>query len=353
MFSQPWVNDPSTRAELLFIKRASRASDRWSAHIAFPGGRSEPEDEDEKYTAMRETWEEVGLDLAEKEWISVGQLDDREITTSLGKRLLMILSPFVFLHTSPHTPIPELQESEVASAHWIPLELLHAPQAKYGVVGIDISSRLAPRSSMARVALKLLLGSMHFRCVLLPNDPVAVGQVLPEDGLVKRPDLKLWGLTLGMTLDLLSSMSLPRSTRVGAPPAVSSIPPIVFSDTIEGFSSPLASPASVMSPLAPSMASIFPRFTHPDINALIWLFGWRYRRLLSQSKSANLPQDGGVQRDVRVNWAGMALGSYYSAVRRALVIAVVLRALTAMAVGAFGVNWLVQKLQERKRRLNL
>lgn len=53
----------------------------------------------------------------------------------------MILSPFIWLHTSPHTPIPELQESEVASAHWIPLDLLHAPQAKYGVVGIDISSR--------------------------------------------------------------------------------------------------------------------------------------------------------------------------------------------------------------------
>lgn len=38
--------------------------------------------------------QEVGLDLAERDWISVGQLDDREITSSLGKRLLMILSPF-------------------------------------------------------------------------------------------------------------------------------------------------------------------------------------------------------------------------------------------------------------------
>lgn len=41
-----------------------------------------------------ETWEEIGLDLADKEYLSVGRLDDREITTSLGKRLLMILSPF-------------------------------------------------------------------------------------------------------------------------------------------------------------------------------------------------------------------------------------------------------------------
>lgn len=43
---------------------------------------------------MRQTWEEIGIDLAEKDFMLVGQLDDREITTSLGKRLLMILSPF-------------------------------------------------------------------------------------------------------------------------------------------------------------------------------------------------------------------------------------------------------------------
>ena len=46
------------------------------------------------FTAYRETWEEIGVDLAEKEFVQVGRLDEREITTSLGKRLLMILSPF-------------------------------------------------------------------------------------------------------------------------------------------------------------------------------------------------------------------------------------------------------------------
>lgn len=93
----------------------------------------------------------------------IGQLDDREITTSLGKRLLMVLSPFVFLHTSPYTPIPELQEDEVASAHWIPLELLHPPASKYGSVEIDIATRLAPRSKVARSVLQLLMGKMDFK----------------------------------------------------------------------------------------------------------------------------------------------------------------------------------------------
>lgn len=52
--------------------------------------------------AMRQTWEEIGLDLAENDYTCIGQLDDREITTSLGKRLLMILSPFgaFLLHSS-------------------------------------------------------------------------------------------------------------------------------------------------------------------------------------------------------------------------------------------------------------
>lgn len=83
-----------TVPQILFIRRTTRPSDRFSSHIAFPGGRQEPSDDSSHYTALRETWEEIGLDLAEKEYISVGRLDDREITTSLGKRLLMILSPF-------------------------------------------------------------------------------------------------------------------------------------------------------------------------------------------------------------------------------------------------------------------
>jgi 8-oxo-dGTP pyrophosphatase MutT (NUDIX family) len=85
--------------ELLFIRRAashtpSGGQSRWSSHIAFPGGRHEQSDESALFTAYRETWEEIGVDLAEKEFVQVGRLDEREITTSLGKRLLMILSPF-------------------------------------------------------------------------------------------------------------------------------------------------------------------------------------------------------------------------------------------------------------------
>ncbi|KAK4052008.1 hypothetical protein OIO90_004538 [Microbotryomycetes sp. JL221] len=338
-FSQEWTTKPGTTAEILFIKRATRATDKWSGHVAFPGGRQEPEDEDSRYTAMRETWEEVGLDLAESDYIPIGALDDREITTSLGKRLLMILSPHIFLHTSPYAPMPELQESEVASAHWIPIEKLTPPQAKYGQVSIDISTRLAPKNVLARYALKLLIGKMNFTCILLPNEPVAIGNVPSPRSISRLPSLQLWGLTLSMTLDLLSSMKLPE-----APPTLNKRQGATSNgrtrlDSLATYPhavSTLNPDNSLPAMFAPSMASIFPRFAYPDINLLIWLFGYRYRRTI------NTPP----HEYARVNWAGLSIGQYYASVRRALVVAVVLRA--AAAIG--GLSWLYVQLRDRFRQ---
>ncbi|SCV67851.1 BQ2448_5462 [Microbotryum intermedium] len=340
-FSQKWVQAPGTTAEILYIKRATRSTDKWSGHVAFPGGRQEPEDEDGRYTAMRESWEEVGLDLAEKEWIPVGALDDREITTSLGKRLLMILSCYVFLHTSPHAPIPELQESEVASAHWVPLEQLTAPQATVGVVSIDISTRrvdnrmaLAPRNALARIFLKALVGSMHFKCILIPNHPVALGLQTPVFPSHPLPDLKLWGLTLGMTLDLLTHMNPASSALCSRDSSDLSTYPHLAS------SLPSSKEEVEKHPFAPSAASIFPRFSYPDINLLIYIFGFRYRRILRY-------RPGAPGENARVNWAGMTLGSYYSAVRRALVVAVVLRGCAALGAIAYILALVRRKLKRR------
>lgn len=87
-FAQPWVQhgDP----EVLFIKRASREGDRWTGHVALPGGKRDPEDVDDRAAAVREALEEIGFDLTTHDVISVGNLPERVVTTSWGAE------PYVF-----------------------------------------------------------------------------------------------------------------------------------------------------------------------------------------------------------------------------------------------------------------
>lgn len=83
-FDQDWVQKGET--EVLYIKRASRSGDRWTSHVAFPGGGREPQDPEDVSTSMRETKEEIGLDL-ETDWcLRVGNLPERVITTAWGKK---------------------------------------------------------------------------------------------------------------------------------------------------------------------------------------------------------------------------------------------------------------------------
>jgi len=372
-FSLPWVR--RGQAEVLYIKRASRDTDKWSAHVAFPGGRKEEGDENGLYTAMRETWEEIGLDLAENEFVNVGKLDDREITTSLGKRLLMVLSPYVFVQTSPFSPIPDLQPSEVASAHWIPLSLLYTPTPKWGVTSVDIASRLAPKSPAVRWALRVLVGKMDFRCILLPNKPIAVAETDEDDEVTsprinpngeligdsihgleqgERPELKLWGLTLGMTLDLLAQMSSIPGAKPSAVKAQESLPsfshllrepmPTAYNIVARLRDELHLSPPPAATAMAPSMTSVFPRFSYPDVNFWIWVFGWRYRTIV-RSWERNI----GTGLEQTFNWSGMALGAFYSAVRRALVVAILLRALGFLSTFSVAF-WLTGRRIRRSRR---
>jgi 8-oxo-dGTP pyrophosphatase MutT (NUDIX family) len=82
-FAQPWVQhgDP----EAIFIKRAAREGDRWTSHVALPGGKRDPEDADDKATAIREAVEEIGLDLASPDVLFVGNLPQRVISSTWGK----------------------------------------------------------------------------------------------------------------------------------------------------------------------------------------------------------------------------------------------------------------------------
>jgi 8-oxo-dGTP pyrophosphatase MutT (NUDIX family) len=82
-FAQDWVQNGD--AEVIFIKRAARVGDRWTSHVALPGGKRDPEDEDDKSVAIRETEEEIGLDLTSPHAFYVGNLPERVVSTSFGK----------------------------------------------------------------------------------------------------------------------------------------------------------------------------------------------------------------------------------------------------------------------------
>ena len=109
--------------ELLFIKRAEFAGDPWSGQIAFPGGRHEPQDASLRETAIRETREELGLDLALHGRV-LGTLDDLYPRTPVLPPILV--RPYVFL-AAPVAPLAP--SHEVALAFWVPLAALAAPEA--------------------------------------------------------------------------------------------------------------------------------------------------------------------------------------------------------------------------------
>ncbi|KAI9288885.1 hypothetical protein BC943DRAFT_272503, partial [Umbelopsis sp. AD052] len=102
--------------EILYIRRAKRSGDPWSGDMAFPGGRNEAGETDQD-TVVREVREEVGLDLDSNDYVKLGCLDDRELTSLLGGKPIMILSTFVYLQVAPESPQITRQNSEVAATY--------------------------------------------------------------------------------------------------------------------------------------------------------------------------------------------------------------------------------------------
>src|SRR5258706_5722245 len=126
--------------ELLFIKRAEYEGDPWSGQIAFPGGGAEARDASLEETAIRETREETGIDLA-REGMVVGRLDDlRPRTVRLPA---IMVRPFVALLDRSE---PLVLSSEVALSFWLPFtELARADSWQDGTVragGVQINARV-------------------------------------------------------------------------------------------------------------------------------------------------------------------------------------------------------------------
>lgn len=108
--------------ELLFIKRAEYEGDPWSGHVALPGGRHEPQDATLEDTAVRETLEELGLDVRAHGRV-LGALDDLHPRTPVLPPICV--RPFVAVLEDD---VPLVPSSEVAAAFWVPLRALLDPE---------------------------------------------------------------------------------------------------------------------------------------------------------------------------------------------------------------------------------
>jgi 8-oxo-dGTP pyrophosphatase MutT (NUDIX family) len=154
------LRDGARGIEILFIRRAEHPRDPWSGQMAFPGGRSEPGDEDLCATARRETAEEIAVDLATAGEL-LGPLDEVRAMARL-QPLRLAIAPFVFrLRRRAEVRM----SAEVCSVHWLPLdELLGA----------------GPRSTLDYAHEQ---GTLQFPCLRLD-------------------EIVIWGLTYRMFMSL-------------------------------------------------------------------------------------------------------------------------------------------------------
>lgn len=90
---RPSIGGGAGPTDILFIKRAEKPGDPWSGHMAFPGGHREETDADLCAAAMRETLEEIGLDLTHADYL--GSLDQQRAMPR-GRPLNMLIAPHVF-----------------------------------------------------------------------------------------------------------------------------------------------------------------------------------------------------------------------------------------------------------------
>jgi 8-oxo-dGTP pyrophosphatase MutT (NUDIX family) len=115
--------------QVLFIQRSEKEGDPWSGHMAFPGGHRESHDADLLSAAVRETDEEIGLDLAGGSYL--GALDHQHANPR-GRVLNMLVAPHVFeIDGDPDfSPNHEVAEVVWASLDELAVNALHDTETR-------------------------------------------------------------------------------------------------------------------------------------------------------------------------------------------------------------------------------
>jgi 8-oxo-dGTP pyrophosphatase MutT (NUDIX family) len=119
------LRDEGRGLEVLLGERRKREGDPWSGQIGLPGGRHHPEDDTLLRTAIRETIEEVGVNVKD-----VAEVLGHMAPRAPGNKPEMLVVPFVALATRPLAPTPG---PEMTSIFWVPLADLPGTQGKIKV----------------------------------------------------------------------------------------------------------------------------------------------------------------------------------------------------------------------------
>ena len=125
---------PRGAAEVLLMQRAEHPEDRWSGHVSFPGGRWDEGDPDLLATVVRETREEVGIDLEASARL-LGVLKPMR-AIARGRFLPMTISPFVFEQVKEQEIV---LNAEATGWFWLPLD-----EARRGALDDRYEYRLGP-----------------------------------------------------------------------------------------------------------------------------------------------------------------------------------------------------------------
>lgn len=110
--------------DLLLIRRATRPGDPWSGQIGLPGGRFDRKDPSLEHTAVRETMEELGLDLRAHGEV-LGALDELRPRTPVLPPI--IVRPYVVVVGEVPALVPS---DEVAEHRWVRVSELFAPATR-------------------------------------------------------------------------------------------------------------------------------------------------------------------------------------------------------------------------------